>query len=119
MTSTEEDNEALRTRVRDLETALQIGSQSIHATFMLPPRLADILGVLLSQPVVTSDMIQNKLELATEPKVAVHRLRKAMEKYGIKIQSRNRVGYWIDEAGKAEINRLIAEKMQPADQLAA
>lgn len=110
MTTTEEDNAALRTRIRDLEAALMIGNDRLRATFHVSDQMRDILGVLLSLQVVTTDILESRLDLATEPKVAMHRLRQALAPYGIPIESANRVGYWLSEESKAKIGRLLEAK---------
>lgn len=112
---TEDEAAVLQGRIKDLEAALMIGSKAIGATFLLPPRLADILGILITQPVVTTDVMQTRLSLASEPKVAMHRLRKHMAKYGIKINSRNRVGYWIDDESKQQLRAMIEAKTAPRE----
>ena len=109
------NEEVLHGRIRDLEATLMIGSKSIRAVFLLPPRLADILGLLLSQQVVPTETLQTRLNLVSDSKVAMHRLRRKMAPLGIKIHSRNRVGYWISDEDKVILQGMLAAKA-PADE---
>jgi hypothetical protein len=99
----EAENIQLKARIRDLEAALSQNDHTLALAFALPPRLSDLLGLLLNLPVVTSDMIRQRLEIATDAKVAVHRLRKHVDKFGIKIEGRRGFGYWLTEETKAAI----------------
>lgn len=97
----------LRARVRDLEAALSQNDHSLALAFNLPPRLSDLLGLLLSLPVVSSEMIRQRLEIATDAKVAIHRLRKHISPYGIEIMGRRGFGYWISEETKEAIRSRV------------
>jgi hypothetical protein len=111
-----DENAALRARIRDLETALNQKNLDIAVTFQLTPALANLLGVLLSLPLVTADTVQHRLEIVTDPKVAIHRLRKMLARWhgklglaadGVLIQGRRHVGYWIEPEHKALLNAAI------------
>lgn len=99
---------ALRARVRDLEAVLGQSQEGITATFRLTPVLSNLFGLLLSLPNVTSEMIRQRLEIATDAKVAIHRLRTHLKPWGIKVHSRRNVGYWFDDEAKKKIRALIA-----------
>jgi len=100
-------NEALRARIRDLSAALRQENQSFLVAFRLTPALNNLLGLLYSVELVTTDMIQQRLEIATEAKVAIHRLRKHMEDFGVVIESRRHLGYWLSSEAKEIIRRLV------------
>jgi hypothetical protein len=102
----------LRTRVRDLELALGQRDDSLSATFRLTPVLNNLMGLLLSVPAVTPEMIRQRLEIAPDAKVAMHRLRKHMKDWDIEIHSRRNVGYWLEDEDKTRIRGLIAQKMR-------
>ncbi len=106
---------ALRARIRDLEACLGLNDKSLSSIFRLSKGLSDLLGLLLNTPNVTSDMIQHRLRLATDAKVAVHRLRKELEKWAernkeerIEIHGKRSLGYWLDAPTKARIRTLLA-----------
>lgn len=106
----------LKARIHDLETTLGLEADHLGVYFELPKSLASLLGVLMARPNVTNDMVQQRLELATDTKVAMHRLRVQLtpfhERLGIAkgeeiIQSRRGLGYWIAPELKAKINSLV------------
>jgi len=107
MQSTSAEVDKLRLKVRDLELALGQSNDSLAATFRLTPVLNNLMGLLLALPIVTPEMIRQRLEIAPDAKVAIHRLRKHLEPWGIEIGSRRNVGYWLEDTTKAQIRRLI------------
>lgn len=111
------DSVALKARIRDLEATLNQKNLDIAVAFHLTPALANLLGLLLSMPLVTADTIQNRLEIVTDAKVAIHRLRKRMTRcYGrlglaegtILIQGRRHVGYWIEPTHKELLRSVVS-----------
>lgn len=107
MQSTSAEVDKLRLKVRDLELALGQSNDSLAATFRLTHVLNNLMGLLLALPIVTPEMIRQRLEIAPDAKVAIHRLRKHLEPWGIEIGSRRNVGYWLEDTTKAQIRRLI------------
>ncbi|MCK1741373.1 hypothetical protein IVA80_10975 [Bradyrhizobium sp. 139] len=112
--SDSEETAHLRTRVRDLELVLGLRDESLVATFRLTPVLNNVLGLLLNVPAVTPEMVRQRLEIAHDAKVAIHRLRKHMLPYGITVQSRRNVGYWLDDEAKMKIRDMIREQLAGA-----
>jgi biotin operon repressor len=108
-----DDNEKdqLRARIRDLELTLGQGDDNLAVTFRLTPVLNNLLGLLLSLPVVTPEMIRQRLEIAPDAKVAVHRLRKHLEPWGLAIESKRNVGYWLEHDAKTKIRELMADTL--------
>jgi hypothetical protein len=104
----EAENEELRAKIRDMEKALGIKDQDVLLTFKLNPSLNSIFGLLLHQKLVTAEMIEQRLRLATEAKVAVHRLRQALKPWSIEVESRRNIGYWLSPETKARIRELIS-----------
>jgi biotin operon repressor len=98
----------LRLKVRDLELALGQNDANLAVTFRLTPVLNNLMGLLLALPNVTPEMIRQRLEIAPDAKVAIHRLRKHIEPWGIEIKSKRNVGYWIESADKLKIKVLVA-----------
>ena len=110
---TDDDEKILmRNRIRDLELVLGQHDSGLITTFKLTPVLSNFLGLLLSVPVVTPEIVRQRLEIAPDAKVAKHRLKKAMQQYDIKIHSRRNVGYWLEDADKARIRGLVAAKQR-------
>lgn len=104
----EAENAELRAKIRDMEKVLGVKDQDLLLTFKLTPSLNSIFGLLLSQKLVTSEMIEHRLALATESKVAVHRLRQALKKWGIGIESRRNIGYWLSTDTKAQVRGMVS-----------
>jgi hypothetical protein len=48
-------------------------------------------------------MITLRLNIATDAKVAIHRLRDALKGHGIEIKSRRGLGYWLEPEDKERI----------------
>jgi hypothetical protein len=100
----------LRLKVRDLELALGQSDDNLAVTFRLTPVLNNLMGLLLALPVVTPEMIRQRLEIAPDAKVAIHRLRSHLKTWfdtEIIVSKRN-VGYWIESADKVKIKALVA-----------
>lgn len=110
--------EQLRARVRDLEAALGLNDQHLAVTFRLTPVLSNIMGLMLALPNVTPEMIRQRLEIATDAKVAIHRLRKHLKAYSateklevaIDIQGKRNLGYWFEPAVKSVIRGLLSNR---------
>lgn len=103
----DEEYQRVCARVADLETALEQSNSNLAVTFRLPPAMNKLLGLLIALPNVTSEMVHQRLEIATDAKVAVHRLRGLMKPHGIQIHSRRNLGYWIENADKARIRDML------------
>jgi hypothetical protein len=107
-----EELERLQQRVKDLEGALGQNNENLAVTFKLTPVLNNLMGLLLQLPNVTPEMIRQRLEIAPDAKVAVHRLRKHLKPYGIDIINRRNIGYWIEDDTKLRIRKMLAEKLR-------
>ena len=101
----------LRARIRDLEAALKQNDKSLAITFKLPPVLSNLLGLLLSVPIVTPEMVRQRLEITTDAKVAMHRLRNHLKPWDIKIHSRRNIGYWIEADDKHRIKAMLTPEV--------
>lgn len=107
----DDEKAQLRARIRDLEAALGQSNENLAVTFRLTPVLNNLLGLLLSLPNVTSEMIRQRLEIATDAKVAIHRLRRHLEPWKIEIKSRRSLGYWLEDEDKEKIREAVAAKI--------
>lgn len=103
----DEEVTILKARVRDLEAVLKQNDPSLMMAFRLTPAASDLFGLLLSVPYVTTEMIRQRLEIATDGKVAVHRLRQQLKPWNIVIQSRRSLGYWLDPATKEQVRSVL------------
>lgn len=101
------EKDQLRARIRDLELTLGQGNDTLAATFRLTPVLNNLLGLLLTLPVVTPEMIRQRLEIAPDAKVAIHRLRRHLDPWKIAVGSKRNVGYWLDADAKTAIKALM------------
>lgn len=102
-----ENTEELRAKLRDLQTVLRQNDRRIQSVFKMSPALANCLGLLLSLDVVQGDLIDERLELSTQARSIIFRLRKHLKPYGIRIKSHRTVGWWLDADTKAKINRML------------
>jgi hypothetical protein len=101
----------LKARIEDLEHALHQKELTIATAYHLPPNMSNLLGLLLALPVVNTEMICQRLHIATDAKVAIYRLRKELRPYGIDVLSRRGYGYWLDETAKETIRGRL--KLEP------
>jgi hypothetical protein len=112
-----DESAVLQARIRDLEAALNQNNLDVAVAFQLTPALANLLGLLLSLPLVSADTIRHRLEIVTDPKVAIHRLRKALARWNSTlglpdgdslVKGRRHVGYWIEPEHKELLKSRIA-----------
>lgn len=104
------ENEALRTRVRDLERALSLdNTASLKKTFRLPPVLSKYLSVLLRLPAASTDVLARVVAAECDPKITKYRLQRHLKAWGITINTTRNVGYWLSDEDKAKIRALMAD----------
>lgn len=82
----------------------------MRRAFRLSEVLAKLLDLLLTETRVTSQMIEHDHRLSTDAKVAIHRLRRRLKPYNIKIETLRGDGYWIDAAMKQRIRTTIGRE---------
>jgi hypothetical protein len=97
----------LKARVRDLETTLHQNDNSFAHTFQLSPVLNNLFGLLMSLKNVPPTTIRQRLEIASDPKVAVHRLRQRLKPYGIAVSGRRNLGYWLSDDMKTRVTSMV------------
>jgi len=117
--SSNEEVATLNARIKDLETTLGLRNEKLTVTFRLTPSQSKLLGLLLVLPHVTPDMVRQRLEIATDPKVAFHRLRQHLLPWDIFIKSRRNVGYWLEDDMKVRVKTLLVEAGASTDQTTA
>lgn len=103
--------EELEAKVREYEKVLGVKDDYLLLTFKLSPSLHSIFGLLLSQKLVTKDMIEHRLTIASEAKVAVHRLRLELKDWGIKIESKRNLGYWLSPETKEKVRQYVSQEI--------
>ena len=115
-------------RIAELEAALGIGQSDasiLGVTFRLSTSGARLLGCLLATPIVTSEMVTVRLGIASDAKVAMHRLREALVKSEHftadedVIQSQRGLGYWLSNGHKEKIRRLTSGVTTTTEAVAA
>jgi Protein of unknown function (DUF2782). len=99
--------EDLQARVRELEDMITQSSTSMMLAFKLPPIPHKILTLLLKLKVVTAEMIEVRLDISSDARVAVHRLRSRMRLYGIDIKHQRGHGYYLTPEAKDRIRALV------------
>lgn len=82
--------------------------------FSLPPLLEQVFRMLMAQPRVPSEVIAERLNVTT-PKTAILRLRRALQKHGIEVQSKRHLGYWIEPADKKRLVELAQSYIKEAN----
>lgn len=110
--------DALRERVRELEATLGLADPTL-VHFNLSPALRKIMGLMMSLPHVTPEMIEERLGIATTAKVAIHRLRHKLKPHGIEIKSRHCIGYWFEPDTKDKIKALVTANGNEPTELSA
>ena len=97
----------LEEKLRDLQYRLQQTDQSLIATFKLPPQRMKLMGLLLTLPIVTTEIIAQRLGIDIEVRVAMNRLRKDLNKWDLHVESRRKLGYWFTDDTKTKIKALV------------
>lgn len=109
----------LEAQLRDYRTLLlQDRNEPLIIAFRLSPSLAKLMGLLLALPKVTTEMVEHRLEIVTDAKVAIHRLRAKLKKHGITIESQYGVGYWISPEHKELARKNVAHIVSGSIRLA-
>lgn len=96
-------------RIADLEAALGMSDNEPGVALRLLPQSGRLLACLLNTPNVTSEMISVRLGIASDARVAVHRLRQELKPYGLTIESRRGLGYWLSPEAKEKVRHITRE----------
>ena len=81
----------------------------LRRAYDLPMSLARLLRALIDHRYVSRDMIEHELKLAGDGMVAIHRLRRRVSQFNIKIEIMREQGYWLQQDTKTKILRTIGE----------
>ena len=99
-------------RIKDLEVALHDKNTLLQITFRMTETSANLLRLFLGLELVTPELIDERLPDSTEIKVAVFRLRESLRPYGIRVQSKRKLGYWLEPEDKAKILDMVDNRRQ-------
>jgi hypothetical protein len=101
----------LQERIHNLETALGQHDARIELAFRLPPSLAKLLGLLVALPVVTPEIILERVQLGRDYKNSIFRIRRQMHEFGVVISSQPKTGYWLTPEMKTRVQKLVADSL--------
>jgi hypothetical protein len=104
------ENMVLKARVRQLQNALRQQDRRLELMFDLPETLSNFFGLLLSKEYVSKDLAQREMNVVADAQVAVWRLRKALEPHGVRIHTRRKLGWYLDEETKQRVIDMMARK---------
>ena len=77
--------------------------------YKLPPLLGKLFHLLMTNPLVTNDMVEKDAELTHDIAAAFFRLRRRLDVQGITIHSQRDLGYWIEPEDKAKVREFLQE----------
>jgi hypothetical protein len=106
--NTERDVVELKARVAQLEHALAQNDDFIVHLFNLPPALANLFGLLLTKPFVSTQLAQYEMKVVAHAQVSIHRLRARLSPLGIEIHTRRKIGWYLDDVTKERVRLWIA-----------
>ena len=84
-----------------------VGYEYYIMPFKLTQQQAKLLALLMDNPVCSADILQRRVKMSTEAKVAVHRLRQRMNEYGVTINAKRFYGFWLEPAEKTKIKGMM------------
>lgn len=96
-------------RIMELEEQLRLDHEKYMRPFNLTQQQAKLLALLMDVPVASAETIRTRVDMSTEAKVAVHRLRARLEPYQIAIQGRRFHGFWLEPTEKQKVKDTIDE----------
>lgn len=99
--------ESLKARIKELEKLLGQSDRRYDIAFQISRSQSRLLGLFCSVPLVTNEMIEERLEIATDARVAVHRLRQSLARHGVKILTHAGTGYSMPADMKAKVTSIV------------
>lgn len=93
-------------RIKELEDMLHLKHEPYLKLFGLTQQQAKLLALLMDVPVADADMIRKRVDMSTEAKVAVHRLRARLAAHDIEVKAKRFYGFWLEDNMKDKINAL-------------
>ncbi len=80
---------------------------ALITTFRVSQPFGALLELLLRKPLVTHEVIRQEVELVTEAKVLMYRLRVVLDEHSIELQNQKAVGWWLNPPEKQKIKELV------------
>lgn len=80
----------------------------IQIKYKLSRTMAKALRLLIERQRVLPAELKQELETVLDAKMIIHKLRKKLKVFGISIQSRRDVGYWLDDAAREALLKELA-----------
>lgn len=90
-------------RIQELEDQLRLDHEKYMRPFDLTQQQAKLLALLMDVPVASAETIRTRVDMSTEAKVAVHRLRARLKPHGIEVEGRRFHGFWMEPAEKQKV----------------
>jgi hypothetical protein len=84
-----------------------VGHEHYIMPFGLTQQQAKLLALLMEVPVASADIIQRRVKMSTEAKVAIHRLRARMKLYDVEIKAKRFYGFWLEPDQKIKVKELM------------
>lgn len=75
--------------------------------FELTQQQAKLLALLMEVQVASADTIHKRVGMATEAKVAIHRLRQRLKKFDVNISAMRFRGFWITAEDKEKVKSVM------------
>ncbi len=90
-------------RIQELERLLHLKHEDYIKPFGLTQQQARLLALLMEVSVASADTIHKRVNMTTEAKVAVHRLRSRLKEHGIAISAKRFHGFWLEPEEKEKV----------------
>ena len=84
----------------------------VSIVFKLPFQQARFVSLLARGAIATTEQVQEYMGDKNKPKAIAAYARAALKDFGIGIQSKARVGYWMDPADQKTINEALDRYME-------
>jgi hypothetical protein len=87
--------------------------KAVAISYRLTPAMIKVFELLLEVPLATNEMVEGCVNGDCTPaKLVIYRLRRLLRFTTIRINKRNKAGYWIDTGTKAHIMRTINDNIR-------
>lgn len=90
-----------------IETAETDNYENYIQPFELTQQQAKLLALLMEVQIASAETIHKRIDMATEAKVAIHRLRQRLKKFNINISAMRFRGFWIEPEDKDKVKQVM------------
>lgn len=80
----------------------------IQVCFGVSPAMADLIVLFMTNRIVDADLMISAGADPNNYRMAIYRLRNALDSFGVQIQSQQFLGYWMEPEDRAKVRALIA-----------